>query len=228
MPNPVHRLASAIRVLGADLLDLLAPRECVACLELHPAHPPAPRTPALCALCAATLAPAEDPPRDVIVPFAHGGPLADAIHRAKYGDDPFFASALGSLLAHAIARDERIASADIVLGVPLHRRRLAARGFNQAVEMARHLGKPLVFGAIERVRDTPSQVGLDRSERARNVRAAFALVDARRLRDRHVLIVDDVVTTGATLAEVSAAARAAGARRVTSVALVRAPLDRVR
>ncbi len=219
--------AAHLRALATDLLDLLAPRECAACLALHPTFPPPPRTPALCALCAATLEPAEDPPRGVIVPFAHGGPLADAIVRAKYGDDPFFAESLGHLLAHSLRNELRVIAATHVVAVPLHAQRLAHRGFNQAVEIARALGKPLVFGAIERVRDTPSQVGLARDARAANVRAAFAVADARPLRGCDVLVVDDVVTTGATLAEVVAQVRAAGARRVTAVALVRAPLDRI-
>ncbi len=218
--------------LARDVLDLVAPRECAACLAPHPTFPPPPFTPALCAVCACALGPAEDPPRNVIVPYAHGGPLSDAIHRAKYGDDPLFAGALGHVLAHAarahLGPEPGGRGFDVAVPVPLHPRRLSSRGFNQSVEIARALRCPLVFGAIERVRDTPSQVGLDRSARAVNVRAAFAVRDPRPLRGRHVLVVDDVVTTGATLAEVVAQAHAAGARRVTAMALARAPLDRPR
>ncbi|MEI8255543.1 MAG: phosphoribosyltransferase family protein [Deltaproteobacteria bacterium] len=231
--SAAHAALAWLGALAHDVLDLVAPRECAACLAPHPSFPPPPFTPALCAVCASALGPAEDPPRDVIVPYAHGGPLADAIHRAKYGDDPLFASALGNVLAHA-ARSQLVtagrggAGFDVAVAVPLHPRRLSSRGFNQSVEIARALRCPIVFGSIERMRDTPSQVGLDRPARAVNVRAAFAVRDPRPLRGRHVLVVDDVVTTGATLAEVVAQAHAAGARRVTAMALARAPLDHTR
>ena len=223
---PIHAL-SLFASLGRDLIDLLAPRECAACLAPHPTFPPKPHVPALCALCATTLDPAEDPPARVIVPYAHGGPLADAIHRAKYGDDPLFAEALGHVLVHGCSGALEPLEVDIAIPVPLHPRRLASRGFNQAVEIARALRLPIVFDAVERVRDTPSQVGLDRTARAANVRAAFGVRDPRRIRGRHVLVVDDVVTTGATLAEVVSQVHAAGARGVTAIALARAPLERI-
>lgn len=219
---------SLLAALARDLMDLLAPRECVACLAPHPTFPPPPFAPSLCAMCAMALAPADDPPPDVVVPYAHGGPLADAVHRAKYSDDPLFAMALGHVLAHGVTNALSSRDIDAVVPVPLHPHRLASRGFNQAVEIARPLRRRFVFGAVERLRDTPSQVGLDRAARAANVRAAFAVLDPRPLRGRHVLVVDDVVTTGATLNEVVSQVRAAGARDVTAMALVRAPLDRVR
>jgi len=160
----------------------------------------------------------------VLAPFAHGGALARAIHRPKYGDDPSLARRLGALLAHALA--DTLPPCDLVIPVPLHRRRLAARGFNQAVEIARALARPIAYDVVVRVRDTPSQVGFTRADRLANVRAAFAPRSPFALRDRRVVVLDDVVTTGATLTEVAAAARAAGATHVACVALARAPLDR--
>jgi ComF family protein len=166
---------------------------------------------------------AEDPPPGVIVPYAHGGPLARAVHHAKYGDHTSVARQLGALLRHADVIP--LGEIDRIVPVPLHARRLARRGFNQAVEMARAFGLPIAYDAVVRVRDTPSQVGLGRAERIANVRRAFEPRRAGLLRGERVAVVDDVVTTGATLDEVVRAVRAAGARSVIAVALVRAPLD---
>lgn len=213
-----------LRVLFSELLDLIAPLDCVACRSLYPAHPRIDGAPGvLCHSCAMALEPAEDPPPGVIVPFAHVGPLARAIHRAKYGEDPSIARRLGILFAHATAGAFR--ECDVIVPVPLHPRRLARRGFNQAVEIARALRLPIAYGAVERTRDTPSQVGLRRSERLANVKGAFAPGRRLLVAGRNVLIVDDVVTTGATLAEVARAALDAGAARVICAALARAPLD---
>lgn len=209
-----------LRALTADVLDLFAPRECVSCASVHPTHPP--EAPALCSLCASALDPAHDPPPSVRVPYAHGGPLARAIHRAKYGSDLGAARRLGGLLAHASAGT--LPPFDVVLPVPLHPRRLAARGYNQAAEMSRALGVPLAYDAVIRTRDTPSQVSLGRAARLINVRGAFAARSPRALENARVLVVDDVVTTGATLAEVAAAARAAGALAVDCLALACASL----
>jgi ComF family protein len=220
--DPVLRL---VRALGGEILDLLAPRECTACAAPHPTDPKDVAPPIFCATCANSLVPADDPPPGVVVPYAHGGALAVAIHRAKYGKEPLFASALGNLLASALRDSEALSRAECVVAVPLHSRRLASRGFNQAVEIARGLSLPMVYGAISRIRDTPSQVGRSRQERIANVAGAFALNKSSQLAGRHVLVVDDVVTTGATLTQVALAVQLAAPASVTPVALARAPLE---
>jgi ComF family protein len=112
---------------------------------------------------------------------------------------------------------------DAVVPVPLHRRRLAERGFNQAVviarPLARALGVPLVVGRLVRVRPTRPQVGLDAEARERNVRGAFRV---RRAVSGRVLLVDDVWTTGATLAE-AARVLVDGGADVRTLTLARAP-----
>jgi ComF family protein len=115
---------------------------------------------------------------------------------------------------------------DLILPMPLHARRLGRRGFNQALELARPLarawGLPIEVDALRRVRDTPAQSELDAEARRRNVRGAFqAREDA--VSGRHVLLFDDVVTTGATVAEAGATLLDAGARAVRVLAVARVP-----
>jgi ComF family protein len=106
--------------------------------------------------------------------------------------------------------------------VPLHRRRVVQRGFNPAVMLARDLsralGIPFAATALSRLRDTESQTGLGRAARRANVRGAF---EARARVPAHVWLVDDVVTTGATLEECAQALRRAGARHVVALCAAR-------
>lgn len=116
-------------------------------------------------------------------------------------------------------------SPDLVLPVPLHKKRLRERGFNQSVVLARRvartLGVAIDVSVLTRTRQTCSQVGLGREERRRNVAGAFALGRPDILRGRSVLLVDDVMTTGATVMECSRVLGRAGAV-VAVVTLARA------
>lgn len=197
-----------------SLLDLVAPRRCAACDAPHPAE-------ALCALCADGTLPVAETPDDVRAVFLHGGPIAAAIHRAKYHPDPSVARALGALL-----RPIPVPGDAVIVPIPLHPRRFVARGFNQSGELARGcFGAARVdHGALARARDTPTQTALHRDARRENVRGAFVLPAPARVRGRAVVLVDDVVTTGATLAEAMACVRAGGAASVMGVALASAAL----
>jgi len=148
---------------------------------------------------------------------AHAGPLRAAIRRLKYGGEPGLAEELGELVALELARDlARGLTIDAVLPVPLHRSRVAARGYDQALLLAHavaaNTGLPL-RPALHRIRGGSPQVELDRVARAANIRGAF-VAEASSLRGLRVALVDDVATTGATLMDAAAAARAAGARMV--------------
>jgi ComF family protein len=154
--------------------------------------------------------------------------VEDYVHRFKYprpgllGLDPGPRAVACALVLEAAARAPL--DAELVVPVPLHPARLRQRGFNPAALLARALararGVPLAPRALERVRDTPSQTGLHRRARARNVAGAFRVRPGARIPAR-VWLVDDVVTTGATLREAARALRRAGARRVIALCAAR-------
>jgi predicted amidophosphoribosyltransferase len=112
----------------------------------------------------------------------------------------------------------------MVLPIPLHPRQLRRRGFNPACVLARAvagaIGAPVAPTGLQRVRDTPSQTGLDRAQRRRNVRGAFAATPRLEVPE-DVWLVDDVVTTGATLSAAAQALRNAGVRRIVAVCAAR-------
>jgi ComF family protein len=147
----------------------------------------------------------------------HAGPLRAAIHRLKYGGEAGLAAELGSLVALELGRDLACgATIDAIVPVPLHRSRAAARGYDQAALLARAVaeraGLPL-RPVLHRIHGGRPQVELDRAARSANIRGAF-VAEARSLKGLRVALVDDVATTGATLADAAAAARSAGARAV--------------
>lgn len=150
-------------------------------------------------------------------------PLIDALHRFKYGRDVTLAPVLGAFLAD---RCPLPVDHDLLVPVPLDLERLRWRGFNQAAALARALaarqGRPLHPVALQRCRATPPQVGLGEDDRRRNMAGAFAVRDRAAVRGRTILLVDDVMTTGATVEECAKTLRRAGASRVDVVVLARA------
>ncbi len=143
----------------------------------------------------------------------------------KYGDRVDMAPAFADWLARAGA--ELVADADWIAPVPLHWTRLFRRRFNQAAELARRLGRDhdraYAPDLLERRRNTPSQAGLGASGRRRNVRTAFAVGDAwrARIQNKRVLLIDDVMTTGATVSACATALTRAGAGAVDVLTLAR-------
>lgn len=154
---------------------------------------------------------------------AHSGSVRTLVHALKFHDRHDVRRLLGRWLADA-GRD-LIGDADVLVPVPLARRRLLARRFNQAAilagEIARLSAIPHEPLLLERTRATTSQVGLSRSQRQRNVAGAFAVPPrlAARARGRKIVLVDDVITTGSTVGACARALRRAGAARVDVLAL---------
>jgi ComF family protein len=180
--------------------------------------------------CGACLA-APPPFGHAVAALDYAFPWDGLIQRFKFGASPELARPLASLLADAVqaARPVAQAAPDIVVPVPLSAARLAERGYNQAWELARHaaarLKLPARAEALVRVIDTPHQAGLDRRERERNLRNAFAPAPraASWLGGRRVALVDDVMTTGATVREAAAALLRGGAAAVELWVLARTP-----
>jgi ComF family protein len=150
-------------------------------------------------------------------------PLVEVLSRFKYGRDITLAPVLSAYLVEHLPVD---LNHDLIIPIPLHPERLRWRGFNQALPLARAIGEvrrcPVDPFALARHRSTPPQVGLGADDRRRNVRGAFAVRHRDRVRDKTVLLVDDVMTTGATAHECARVLRAAGARVVDAVVLARA------
>lgn len=145
------------------------------------------------------------------------------IQQLKFNEKLVNARLLGTMLAAAVQNRVGMLP-DCVLPVPLHRKRLRQRGFNQSIELARALSKacplPLELRAVVRVRDTGSQTGLDRQQRRKNIRGAFEMVGS--IEARHVAIVDDVVTTTSTVNELACLLKSVGVRRVDVWSIARA------
>lgn len=153
------------------------------------------------------------------------GPVRQLVHRLKYGDRLELAQAMGRWMARA--GDELLTEADVLVPVPLHRWRLAARCFNQAALLARAVsrscGVPVATAALVRMKPTPSQVGLTRTQRALNVQGAFRVAAESELEvsGRAVVLVDDVLTSGATANAAARALLRGGARRVDLLVFAR-------
>lgn len=149
--------------------------------------------------------------------------LKELIHQHKFRHDHGLGQLLGLLVRQAWAQ-HRLASPDFVAPVPMLPRRVAERGFNQSMELARilssQIGGCLIADAVTKTRDTKPQSTLGRAARLRNLDGAFA--STRVLTGKHVLLVDDVMTTGATLRACVTSCLQAGASRVDVFVLARA------
>lgn len=171
-----------------------------------------------CARCAA-----HPPPFDAAwAPFRLETPVRQQIHALKYAAAFLHAGLLGRLFVEAL-RERDAPLPELVLPVPLHPARLWRRGYNQSLELARALHREAGLHVeprwVRRTRRTADQIGMDAAARRRNVRGAFT-VDPR-VAGRRVALLDDVMTTGATLAELARACRRAGAAEIQAWAVAR-------
>ena len=244
---PFARLAAGAAALLRHAADLALPPQCLAC------DAPVASSGSLCPACWSKLRLIDKPYCACLgIPFAYDiGPRAlsaeaiadpppfdrcravatydtvarQMVHGLKYRDRLDLASWMGRWMRRA--GDELLADAAVVVPVPLHRRRLWWRRFNQSALLAKTIAaasdKPLAAGALRRVRPTLQQAGLSADQRDRNVRGAFQVPAAEKMEvaGRRVLLVDDVSTTGATVKAATRALLRAGATAVDVLVFAR-------
>ncbi len=228
------------------LLNLLFPQACPVCRKPSSEHSIAPicaecwrtirpyRSPA-CRRCGAPLVSdaaatcgdclRDEPSFERAVNFGlYEGALRDAINLLKYRGIRRLSGPLSGMMLRMEFPD-----VDAVVPVPLHEKRLRQREFNQsallAASIARHIGATLETGCLVKIRDTPPQVGLRSRERIKNIKGAFDIRRADRIRGGRILLIDDVVTTGATVRECSRVLKKAGARAIHVAALAHGVRD---
>ena len=236
-------------MLGA-LLDILFPPLCHLCKEFIPdagaLH--------LCAGCRNSLRPVPSPQCTICgIPFAteggidhpcgpcstetrhfvsaraaaiHDGSVRELIHRFKYNGNVRLVRPLAQIAAQALTPFVDQTRPNLLIPVPLHRKRLRERGFNQAVLLGARLAKswklPISNRNLQRIRWTEPQISLSGDLRRKNVRGAFAVTDRTEIEGKRILLLDDVYTTGSTVLECARTLTAAGAHSVHVITVARA------
>lgn len=221
-------------------LRIFYPETCPVCKEQHSE----PETAPLCSSCWKTISPYNGPicsicgkplSSDVSITCSdclhdepafttarsfgiYKGTLRDAVHLLKFHGKRRLSGPLSVMLFSM-----EMPRARAIVPVPLHKKRLRSREFNQSALLARHLsrhtGLPPLYNALVKVRDTSPQVGLRAKERRRNLKNAFKVTDKEAIRGKDLILVDDVFTTGATVRECSRQLRKEGAGNIYAVLL---------
>lgn len=208
-------MGASLKQLGSKLVDVVLPPRCPACASVTgAAH-------RFCAPCWGRLdfLPLA-PDDDVRAAVAYGDIASDVVLKLKYARRLGHAEPLAAAMRRLVPGD-----AQLLVPVPLARGRLWSRGYNQAALVAaalsRRTGVPFAVDALSRTRATPVLRGLDAERRRRAVANAFAVPRSDRINGRHVVLIDDVFTTGATTTACADALRRSGARHVTVLCFAR-------
>ena len=249
-PDRLHQAITApLRHLGNALLDLALPPRCHLCRCFIPQTGPihlcqacrtslAEVSSPCCTVCGRPFTGAvtdhpcgaclqQHPPwEQARAAFSYEGGCQELIQAFKYRNRFHLRRSLALLIAEQLSRFAAACQADLLIPVPLHHDRLTMRGFNQALLLAEGLSDrwqlPLLRQGLRRSRNTVSQTRLSAAERAANLRGAFSVPDPAAIRAKRILLVDDVFTTGSTLAECSRCLLTAGAAAVCCVTVARA------
>lgn len=166
---------------------------------------------------------------ETIIATDYEPPLDQLVHLLKFHANLAMAPVMGKLIVRAFQKKAVVSLPDYLIAVPLGKRRLIERGFNQSLEIARTLSRSmkvdLVFDMIERNRETEKQSTMSLKERKKNIHKAFSVIDENRhlIEGSHIGIIDDVMTTGDTLEEIALELKKAGARRITNFVFARTP-----
>ena len=160
--------------------------------------------------------------------FRYEDGIVELVHQLKFSEKITYASSIGEMLLSAYDSADilKTETPDCLLPVPLHPARMRKRGFNQSIEIARVLSKkrgvPIDKDSVVRKRPTTSQTGLNAKQRKLNIKDAFECVG--NMQHRHVLIIDDVVTTGSTVDELARLLKVNKVERVGVLSIARAPI----
>lgn len=152
--------------------------------------------------------------------FSFEGPVRELLHRIKYKDDGYALRSMSALVGAYLPADLKI---DLILPVPLHAKRLRERGYNQCVRLAKSIfaGIPISYDGLKRSVYTQPQTSLERRQRLVNLKGAFEVCLSPEFAQKRLLLLDDVLTTGATITECVLALWKAGFRRVTVLTIAR-------
>lgn len=170
-------------------------------------------------------------------PLRYEDDVIRLMHQLKFGEKITYSRTFGEMLLQLLSQklsqgdnQQGQNKPDCLLPVPLHRSRLRQRGFNQSIELARVISKklniPIEYDAVNRTRSTASQMGLDAVARKKNINGAFSVKWklSDKLKDKHILIIDDVMTTGSTVNELAKTLKRSGVARVGVLSFARAPV----
>lgn len=233
---PLSKLQSALRLWSRSLFHLFYPRCCVVCGDTLQEGEET-----LCLRCNMDaprtnyhLQPGNPVERlfwgkveveraSAYVFYRKGSRFGHLLHRLKYGGRSDVGVAMGRFMAGELQKSGFFAGVDVIVPVPLHRKKQRERGYNQSECLARGLsavtGVPVDASAVERTRATETQTRKSAYERWMNVEGVFSLLHPERFAGKHVLLVDDVLTTGATVIACADAFAAVEGVRISVLAL---------
>ena len=209
--------------LFEQVKDMLWPRTCAVRDCGRPSDRPGSY---ICSRCYATLPWYDEFAKSA---FAYLSPVAELVNIYKFNGATYLTEDFAAALEQSFRKKHEAAAVDVVVPVPLHRNRLSERGYNQAGLLAgafaRRLGRLCDETSLVKIRDTEHQSRSTGDERRANLKGAFRVVRPSRIRGRTVVLIDDVMTTGATTDEYAQALLAGGAYRVIPFTLAKALMD---